>query len=563
MFFSLNKKLIYTISLFFIIASIIFTYAFYLINGNKIREEQTSSIRRNQQYLEILYEHNTLRNTLSQLKQEHPEIEIPESLLLSLKTPTLTITQEQISQERRKVNTSLKNYNERYQSLTQSVRIIIISSFSLLLALITLWILIHLWVLKPISKISDICQQVLSGNYKCRLQIPPTLYFRDEFYNLAITYNQMLDNIESGIKEIQSAESFLQSLIDSIPDGIRVFDTSGTIILANKEYKRQINNSKNCVSQKCYQSSQERKTICPQSLFTCPLQKIKSLQSPTLKFVQQFSAFPNRHLAINAAPVPTRDGDKQKFFIVESIRDLSEDIQFSHQQKLSSLGFLSTSVAHEMKNHLGSIKMIIEGLLNKYFTEDNDSSEIKKYLTLIQNQLMECIKVPERLLQMAQFSPLEHKYFSLSQSINDVIALLDYEASHSGSILKFSAPSQDTVILGNEIDFKMLIINLLQNALKAMPQGGEINISLQVSKEAVIKIQDTGIGIPEENLKRIFEPFYTKGHTSNDHGTGLGLAIAKSLTETLNGKIQVQSKINVGTCFTIKLPICKRNNLPK
>lgn len=94
-----------------------------------------------------------------------------------------------------------------------------------------------------------------------------------------------------------------------------------------------------------------------------------------VKVIQQFANEPGRHLAINAAPLYI---DGQKTYIVEAIRDLSEDIRFSHQQKLSSLGFLATSVAHEMKNHLGSIRIIIEGLLTKFHNAPEDKKRRKK-----------------------------------------------------------------------------------------------------------------------------------------------------------------------------------------
>ena len=85
-----------------------------------------------------------------------------------------------------------------------------------------------------------------------------------------------------------------------------------------------------------------------------------------------------------------------------------------------------------MKNHLGSIRMITEGLLNKYFQNRSDEDEEKKYLTLIDKQLVECINVPERLLKMAQFSQEEQSKFSLQSGIHDVISLLDYEAKRNG-----------------------------------------------------------------------------------------------------------------------------------
>ncbi len=108
-----------------------------------------------------------------------------------------------------------------------------------------------------------------------------------------------------------------------------------------------------------------------------------------------------------------------------------------------------------MKNHLGSIRMITEGLLNKYFQNRSDEDEEKKYLTLIDKQLVECINVPERLLKMAQFSQEEQSKFSLQSGIHDVISLLDYEAKRNGISISFQR-AKEASLLGNEADFKMI-----------------------------------------------------------------------------------------------------------
>lgn len=230
-------------------------------------------------------------------------------------------------------------------------------------------------------------------------------------------------------------------MIDSIPDGIRVLDEQGNIIIANKEYYRQINSNENCIGRKCYESSQNRKEQCPYSLFTCPLRALREKKASSIKFIQQFAAYPNRHLAINAAPLNIQDAQgKTLNYIVESIRDLSEDIRFSHQQ--NSLLWVSGHLGcSRNENHLGSIRMITEGLLNKYFKPQRRRRR-KKYLTLIDKQLVECINVPERLLKMAQFSQEEQSKFSLQSGIHDVISLLDYEAKRNGISISFQTPQK-------------------------------------------------------------------------------------------------------------------------
>ena len=557
MFFSLNKKFIYTISTFFLFTSLIFSYSFYLINIDKLQEQQKTATLRNQQYMKQIIENASLRKALLEIKHQNPELLQNPEIKQLITDKLQNISQDQISQEHKKIEEIKKSYDARYKAMTDSVKIISISAILFCLSLLVLWLLINIWVLAPIEKLSQISHKIWAGNYTCRLKLSKKSIFSDEFDNLMHTFNNMLDNIENSIKEIHKTESFLQSIIDTIPDGIRVMDDTGTIIIANKEYYHQINSCTSCIGQKCYASSQNRDMPCPHSMFTCPLHEIKEKQAENVKFIQQFASYPNRHLSVNAAPLFIKDkGSKTRHYIVEAIRDLSEDIRFSHQQKLSSLGFLATAVAHEMKNHLGSIRMITEGLLNKYYSNKPEDNEEKQYLTLINRQLTECINVPERLLKMAHFSPEEENEFSATTSIRDVIQLLDYEAKRNGINIDFQHPKKDITLFGNEADFKMMIINLLQNSLKAMSDNDKqsIKLSRPTDCRAKIEIKDNGCGINPDKLPHIFEPFYTQENSPQQNGTGLGLAIVKSIVENFQGTISVKSKPGIETCFTIKIP---------
>ena len=560
MFFSLNKKFIYTISIFFLLTSLIFMYTFYILYGNKIQEEQRSILLRNQQYTELLYENITFKNELKELLKTNPQLPVNSQLALLLNTNNnLEQKQQELTLENKRPKEMLQNYDERYQALQESIKIIIGSSILVILGLLLLWLLIRIWILNPINKLAKVSSKVLAGNYTSRLNLPAPTGLYDEFDELMHTFNQMLDNIESGIKEIKKTESFLQSIIDSIPDGIRVLDDKGSIVIANKEYYRQAGCSQNCIGEKCYASSQNRTSPCPASLFPCPLREIKLKNSANIQFIQQFNAFPNRQLAVNAAPMQIKDSEQKtvRNYIVESIRDLSDDIHFSHQQKLSSLGFLATSVAHEIKNNLGSIRIITEGIIDKYYKDKPDDSEDKQYLQLINKQLIECMNVPERLLKLAQFSNDNCCEFVIQNSIKDTIALLDYEAKRNGIVIEIKAPKKDLIVNGYEADFKMMMLNMAQNAFKAMPNGGNLSIKLNktADQKVSIKIQDTGIGIPADKIKRIFEPFYSDGHNSRHFGTGLGLAIVKSIIEKFDGEIEVASKEGKGTCFSLKFPL--------
>lgn len=555
MFFSLNKKFIYTLALFFIFTAIIFVYTFYIVYGSKIQEEQKSTILRNQQYIELLYENINLRKDINRLINSGHQKDISQENISSAKDENnLQEKQAELGRERQRANQIAQNYDERYQAISEGIKLVMASSLLIILSMLLIGFLMRRLVLTPINKLASVSRLVSSGNFDSRVEIDKKHLFHDELDDLSNTFNQMLNNIQDNIKQIKNQEIFLQSIIDGIPDGIRVIDKNGNIVIANKEYYRQIGQKKNCIGQKCYHSSQQRNTPCSESMFTCPLREIMEKNTPNVKVIQQFANEPNRHLSINAAPLFING---KKTYIVEAIRDLSEDIQFSHQQKLSSLGFLATSVAHEMKNHLGSIRIIIEGLLNKFHTDTNDKSEEKKYLSLIDDELTLCIDVPERLLKLAQFSSENTQEINCITSINDVLALLDYEAKHNGVEIEFLHPKKEITIIGSESDFKMALINLIQNAFKAMPNGGKLQIKVRKKKQNIeISIADNGIGIPADKLNRIFEPFYSDGgNLARKQGTGLGLSIVKSIIENFHGDLSVSSEEQKGTCFTLKFPV--------
>lgn len=555
MFFSLNKKFIYTLALFFIFMAVIFVYTFYIVYGSKIQEEQKSTILRNQQYIELLYENINLRKDIRKFINASNTNIIDTGNLNTIRDErNIKEKQAELSLEQQRTTQMVQNYDERYKAITEGIRLVFASSFLIIFSMLLIGFLMRRLVLSPINKLAAVSRLVSLGDYDCRVDITKQRYFHDELDDLSHTFNQMLDNIQDSIQQIKDQKTFLQSIIDGIPDGIRVIDKDGNIIIANKEYYKQIGTNKNCIGQKCYFSSQGRKEPCSASMFTCPLREIMENNAPNVKVIQQFTNAPNRHLAINAAPLYI---NKEKNYIVEAIRDLSEDIRFSHQQKLSSLGFLATSVAHEMKNHLGSIRIIIEGLLEKFHKDPKDKSEEKKYLSLINDELNLCVEVPERLLKLAQFSTDMNQEINCTNVINDALSLLDYEAKRNGVEIEFIHPKKELYLIGSESDFKMALINLIQNAFKAMPNGGKLQIEIKQKRQNLeIKISDNGIGIPADKINRIFEPFYSEGNNSaRSQGTGLGLSIVKSIIENFHANISVCSKEKEGTCFTLNFPI--------
>lgn len=206
-----------------------------------------------------------------------------------------------------------------------------------------------------------------------------------------------------------------------------------------------------------------------------------------------------------------------------------------------------------MKNNLGAIRMILEGILDSTYKNVPDDDEQKKYMLMAYKQLVETIQTPERLLKLAQYSEQDVENINVASAIKDMMLMIDYDAKRRGIAVETSV-DKNLVFKGNESEFKMIILNLAQNAIKAMPDGGTISVTGKgVGKNAVIEVKDTGIGIEPDKIRHIFEPFYSAN--AKERSSGLGLAIVNSLIEKGNGKISVKSKVGQGTVFSVKFPL--------
>ncbi|MBR2300251.1 MAG: HAMP domain-containing protein [Alphaproteobacteria bacterium] len=540
MYFSLKKKMFYTVFSLFVFMATLFLTMFMVIYSEKYSRDYDALSMRNQYVMSLLYDNITLQREVNRLRGRNKE------------TSDLSDKQKELTKEAKINNDLQKNFNEQAQAFVDGMKIIGISLVLSLCSILGLGFVLQRWVILPINKLSKATKLVSEGDFSHRIQLDKKQVFFDEFDTLADTFNSMISSVENSIAEIKNSELFLQLLIDTIPDGIRVIDRNYNIVLSNKAYDKQFSALGH--TEKCFQAYGYDKP-CPRGIFSCPLKEIKNVKNKSIAMIQNVDGHP---LSVNAAPLKVLSQNKEDFFIIESIRDLSDDIRFSHQQKISSLGFLATSVAHEMKNNLGSIRMIMEALMEQNAKGGINKEDTTKYIKLIHDQILASIAIPERLLKLARNNVELQEVFDIRPAISEVVSLLDYEAKRNGITIVENYASTENNIAGNTADFKMIILNLAQNAVKAMPSGGELKITTSKDRNNVsIEMQDTGIGIDSEKVKHIFEPFYSEGQTNRLHGTGLGLAIVKALVDKYRGDIYVSSVVGKGTTFEIKFPRAK------
>ncbi|HET6594491.1 MAG TPA: GAF domain-containing protein [Anaerolineales bacterium] len=221
--------------------------------------------------------------------------------------------------------------------------------------------------------------------------------------------------------------------------------------------------------------------------------------------------------------------------------------------KLAAVGEMAAAIAHELNNPLTSVTGFAELALNDIPQE----SETRKDLEIVMREAARARDVVRRLLDFARQSESARARASLNDVVEDVVALSRHLVHTSGVTLKLALQETLPWVLVDVNQMKQVLLNLIHNALQAMPSGGELTIAtesiLRGGRDWIkVSVQDTGVGIPKLDQARIFEPFYT---TKGDQGgTGLGLSVTYGIVTDHGGQIDVESQPGAGSKFSVWLP---------
>jgi two-component system, OmpR family, phosphate regulon sensor histidine kinase PhoR len=408
---------------------------------------------------------------------------------------------------------------ERVKKHTLEIASMIIIS-SLLVALLFSHI-----ISTPIRKLSRASKSLASGDFKARVP----LQGGDEIQELSVSFNEMAEKLEKSFADLSSSKEELESIISSMDEGLMVIDAQGRILLVNRSAEALMDSGK--AAGRYYWE-----------LIRSP--KLNSLvDAATQASMADEISLDDKVYLCSITPIRT---GKAKIIILHDVTEMRrlEDIKKD----------LVVNVSHELRTPLTAIKGFTETMMEERTDRDHE------YLEIILRHTDRLMNIINDLLQLSE---LEAKETAVSREEVNVKALIEGVLAMFGQKLKakdLKAELEDAdgavVIKGDPFRLEQLFINLIDNAVKYTEQGG-ITIRLEKSSgDAVIKISDTGIGIPKEHLGRIFERFYVvdKSRSRKLGGTGLGLAIVKHIVTLHKGTISVSSKPYSGTTFTITLP---------
>ncbi len=245
-------------------------------------------------------------------------------------------------------------------------------------------------------------------------------------------------------------------------------------------------------------------------------------------------------------------------FIDTTERKRTQDV-LQRTARLTTIGQIASGVAHEINNPLATIQACAESLENKLSTIDPESmpdyNNFHDYLKMIRQEVNQCSQITSELLNLAREKPYTPKRTNLHRLIRNTLRLFEIQSRFELFSFQIDIKEDVPILMGDPDRLRQVLVILVENALEAMQEGGQIDISCWINEtgdQVFIEVSDDGPGIPADIADHIFEPFYT---TKVERGTGMGLAVAYKIIANHNGTITVDSKEVEGARFTITLPV--------
>ncbi len=414
------------------------------------------------------------------------------------------------------------------------------------------WWFIRKYILKPVDHLSQTSQALTHGDLKARVDMDG----HDELSSLGQTFNFMAEKLEEKLEELEEQKTFLQGLVDAIPDGVRIIDQDFNVLLTNQAYRAQhAMGNESGVGQLCFQVSHNASKHCPPTLITCPVHEIKK-SNKTIKVLHKHKTLDGKTLDVEifAAPMKAKIRGEEKTLIVESIRDLAREVRYSQEQKLSEIGRLATGVAHEIHNPLASSKLALDSIEQEVASNHASKESILEHLHLINQQIDNCIQITGKLLKLGSAPGDALELVDINIALQETLSLLRWQAEEDNIVIHENLAPELLRVLASDSEIRMVILNLVQNSFHAMPSGGELTItSFSTPQQISISFSDSGVGIKEKDLPYIFDPFFSR-RADGMKGTGLGLSISHAIIEKYAGSIKVVSEFSSGSTFSVTLP---------
>ncbi|MHB1687065.1 MAG: sensor histidine kinase [Ignavibacteriaceae bacterium] len=411
-------------------------------------------------------------------------------------------------------------------------------------------------ITNPIKKLVSAAQRISSGNYNIDINISST----NEIGFLGNVFNAMQKNIrenESILKilkqraenEADNIKSYNDLILQNVPIGILTIDLDGHLTVCNNEAESLLNINSSAIIYKHYSD-----IFNPDHPFRNIADKIYKRKEFTALLEEELKLGKKiKTLSIKVAPLYDSNknliGSNWLLVDLSDIKDLK--LQIEEKKWLAHLGELSAGIAHEIRNPLNSISLYL-GLLKR---EIQDKPRLIESIDKIQREIGNLNKIVADFLYFARPSNLNLEHVLVSDLFTESLFLASDDINQKHIKVRTDFIPQNISITCDKMQLKQAILNIVKNSIASMKDYGELKIKAYKSQQITIEILDNGEGIAEENLEKIFQPFFT----TKRNGTGLGLAIVANIIKAHDGTISVNSKKNEGTLIKLNLTEHREN----
>lgn len=431
----------------------------------------------------------------------------------------------------------------------------------LIILLTAILVLFSAWVLsinmtQPILDLIEGTKRMADGEQDVRVMVSSS----DEIGDLAIAFNTMvaqlgkrsdklihtLDDLRRSQHDILQARNFNNAIIESMETGLMTLNENAEVLSINSAARRIL------AIQPAQRGSELKQVLdlWPEiydAIISAITHELQDSVQPWNRYLEVDRQGVHRTIRLAIFPL---NQQSQRGHIV-TIEDLTKRVNqrkhLARMERLAALGKFSAGIAHEVRNPLTGISLLLDELHDRLLSSPKDQNLIRKAL----DEIERLDNLVNELLHYTTSSVNRTERSSLLPIVQQSLATIARQCDQAGIKVSQHNVGKQVELLLDPYKIHQALLNLYTNALHAMPDGGELTVTLEQSNEGVLlTIRDTGAGISAERLPMIFEPF----HTSRGEGTGLGLSITYNIIIEHDGTIEVSSIEHQGTTFTLFLP---------
>lgn len=395
-------------------------------------------------------------------------------------------------------------------------------------------------IIKPIESIRKKAEMIAEGEIE-QLQLADKKNAGYEISRLIESFNMMTTQIKNNLNEISSEKNKLETILLHLTDGVLAFNLKGELVHANLAAKKMMKIKDEISFEEIFKKHK----------IDINMEKIIYLEDWTSseQMVNIGEAYVNMFFA------PYRDEQERAGGIIVVIQDITEQAKLDEMRK----EFVA-NVSHELKTPLTSIKTYSETLLE----QDLDVESKNKFLNVILTEANRMTRLVSDLLQLTKFDYKKVAWnkisFDLPELVKQICEKHKIQADNKNQILDCFVTANVPKVYADRDGIERVVTNIITNSIKYTGENGTIKVYVgAVHNDAYIKVIDNGIGVPKEDLPRVFERFYRvdKARSREMGGTGLGLPIAKEIIEANGGSIVMNSEVGKGTEVIMKIPCNK------